>query len=62
MSESKILEKPEKALADEWRVGPGAWLSLIIVLLVFSGFFLKSTVWRGWGRLTSLRLAVHSAP
>ncbi|MGQ8707710.1 nucleoside recognition domain-containing protein [Serratia sp. TSA_198.1] len=56
MSESKILEKPEKALADEWRVGPGAWLSLIIVLLVFSGFFFKvdGMAWLGAFDFTTL--------
>jgi len=56
MSESKILEKPEKELVDEWRVGPGAWLSLIIVLLVFSGFFFKveGMTWLGAFDFTTL--------
>ncbi|MBL3525423.1 hypothetical protein IM876_22380 [Serratia plymuthica] len=56
MSESKILEKPEKELVDEWRVGPGAWLSLIIVLLVFSGFFFKveGMAWLGAFDFTTL--------
>ncbi|AGO53286.1 YjiH [Serratia plymuthica 4Rx13] len=52
----KILEKPEKELVDEWRVGPGAWLSLIIVLLVFSGFFFKveGMAWLGAFDFTTL--------
>ncbi|PYD36348.1 hypothetical protein CT690_25085 [Serratia plymuthica] len=56
MSELKILEKPEKELVDEWRVGPGAWLSLIIVLLVFSGFFFKveGMAWLGAFDFTTL--------
>ncbi|MNG57211.1 hypothetical protein D3C79_153130 [compost metagenome] len=56
MSESKILEKPEKEPADEWKVGPGAWLSLVIVLLVFSGFFFKveGMAWLGAFDFTTL--------
>ncbi|KEA54267.1 MULTISPECIES: nucleoside recognition domain-containing protein [Mangrovibacter] len=41
MSENKTLENPSGEAHSEWKVGPGAWLSLIIVLLVFSGFFYK---------------------
>ncbi|CAI2151462.1 Uncharacterized protein conserved in bacteria [Serratia ficaria] len=56
MSESKILAKPEKEPADEWKVGPGAWLSLVIVLLVFSGFFFKveGMAWLGAFDFTTL--------
>ncbi|CAI1965665.1 Uncharacterized protein conserved in bacteria [Serratia ficaria] len=56
MSESKILEKLEKEPADEWKVGPGAWLSLVIVLLVFSGFFFKveGMAWLGAFDFTTL--------
>ena len=37
MSENKTLECSSDETANEWKVGPGAWISLIIVLLVFSG-------------------------
>ncbi|AMO50698.1 Nucleoside recognition [Kosakonia oryzendophytica] len=56
MSESKTLEQPAKAHADEWKVGPGAWISLVIVLLVFSGFFFKveGMAWLGAFDFTTL--------
>lgn len=56
MSESKSLDQPAKEEANEWRVGPGAWLSLIIVLLVFSGFFFKvdGMAWLGAFDFTTL--------
>jgi len=63
MSESKTLKQPEKEAAEEWKVGPGAWISLVIVLLVFSGFFFKvdGMAWPGWARSISPRLAARSA-
>ncbi|MGG7446218.1 nucleoside recognition domain-containing protein [Kosakonia oryzendophytica] len=56
MSESKTLEQPAKEHADEWKVGPGAWISLVIVLLVFSGFFFKvdGMAWLGAFDFTTL--------
>lgn len=56
MSESKMLEQPAKEEANEWKVGPGAWISLIIVLLVFSGFFFKvdGMAWLGAFDFTTL--------
>ncbi|MCZ3384546.1 nucleoside recognition domain-containing protein [Kosakonia sp. SOY2] len=56
MSESKTLEQPAKEHAEEWKVGPGAWISLVIVLLVFSGFFFKveGMAWLGAFDFTTL--------
>ena len=56
MSESKTLERPAEEEANEWRVGPGAWIALIIVLLVFSGFFFKveGMAWLGAFDFTTL--------
>ena len=56
MSESKTLKQPEKEAAEEWKVGPGAWISLVIVLLVFSGFFFKvdGMAWLGAFDFTTL--------
>lgn len=56
MSELKTLEETAKEHADEWRVGPGAWISLVIVLLVFSGFFFKveGMAWLGAFDFTTL--------
>jgi len=56
MSESKMLEQPAKDAVEEWKVGPGAWISLIIVLLVFSGFFFKveGMAWLGAFDFTTL--------
>lgn len=64
MSEPKTLNEPEKEATEAWNVGPGAWISLVIVLLVFSGFFFKvdGMAWHGWARLISPRLAARSAP
>ncbi|MGY5958592.1 Nucleoside transporter/FeoB GTPase Gate domain-containing protein [Kosakonia sp. BK9b] len=56
MSESKTLDQPAKEHAEEWKVGPGAWISLVIVLLVFSGFFFKvdGMAWLGAFDFTTL--------
>ena len=56
MSESKTLEQPAKEHVEEWKVGPGAWISLVIVLLVFSGFFFKveGMAWLGAFDFTTL--------
>ncbi|WP_342322334.1 nucleoside recognition domain-containing protein [Kosakonia sp. BYX6] len=56
MSESKTLEQPANETAEEWKVGPGAWISLVIVLLVFSGFFFKvdGMAWLGAFDFTTL--------
>lgn len=56
MSESKTLEQPAKEHAEEWKIGPGAWISLVIVLLVFSGFFFKveGMAWLGAFDFTTL--------
>ncbi|WP_437891797.1 nucleoside recognition domain-containing protein [Phytobacter sp. V91] len=41
---------------DEWHVGPGAWIALIVVLLVFSGIFFKieGMAWLGAFDFTTL--------
>ena len=41
MSENKTLECSSDETTNEWKVGPGAWISLIVVLLVFSGLLFK---------------------
>ncbi|HBQ6649929.1 TPA: hypothetical protein L8N85_005194, partial [Klebsiella variicola subsp. variicola] len=41
MSENKTLERSSDDATNEWRVGPGAWISLVVVLLVFSGLLFK---------------------
>ena len=33
MSENKTLECSSDETTNEWKVGPGAWISLVIVLL-----------------------------
>lgn len=56
MSEPKTLNEPEKEATEAWNVGPGAWISLVIVLLVFSGFFFKvdGMAWLGAFDFTTL--------
>lgn len=41
MSENKTLECSSDETTNEWKVGPGARISLIVVLLVFSGLLFK---------------------
>lgn len=64
MSENKTLECSSDETTNEWKVGPGAWISLVIVLLVFSGLLFKVEWrgWPGWGHLTLPLSAVRSAP
>ena len=56
MSEYKMLESSSSKANDEWKVGTGAWISLGIVLLVFSGFFFKvdGMAWLGAFDFTTL--------
>lgn len=56
MSENKTLECSSDETANEWKVGPGAWISLIIVLLVFSGLLFKveGMAWLGAFDFTTL--------
>lgn len=62
MSENKTLECSSDETTNEWKVGPGAWISLIVVLLVFSGLLFKVESMAWWGRLTLPPLAARSAP
>ena len=56
MSENKTLECSSDETKNEWKVGPGAWISLIIVLLVFSGLLFKveGMAWLGAFDFTTL--------
>lgn len=53
MSENKTLERSSDDATNEWRVGPGAWISLVVVLLVFSGLLFKveGMAWLGLSTL-----------
>ncbi|HBQ2314749.1 TPA: hypothetical protein L7O79_005432, partial [Klebsiella variicola] len=56
MSENKTLERSSDDATNEWRVGPGAWISLVVVLLVFSGLLFKveGMAWLGAFDFTTL--------
>ena len=56
MSENKTLECSSDETTNEWKVGPGAWISLIVVLLVFSGLLFKveGMAWLGAFDFTTL--------
>lgn len=56
MSENKTLERSSNDATTEWRVGPGAWISLVVVLLVFSGLLFKveGMAWLGAFDFTTL--------
>lgn len=56
MSENKTLECSSDETTNEWKVGPGAWISLVIVLLVFSGLLFKveGMAWLGAFDFTTL--------
>lgn len=62
MSENKTLECSSDETTNEWKVGPGAWISLVIVLLVFSGLLFKVEGMAWLGHLTLPLSAVRSAP
>lgn len=56
MSENKTLERSSNDATNEWRVGAGAWVSLVVVLLVFSGLLFKveGMAWLGAFDFTTL--------
>ncbi|MGJ3289558.1 nucleoside recognition domain-containing protein [Klebsiella michiganensis] len=56
MSENKTLECSSDETTNEWKVGSGAWISLIVVLLVFSGLLFKveGMAWLGAFDFTTL--------
>lgn len=62
MSDNNISNQSQDKDENALKVTPGAWIALIAVLLVFSGLFLKSKTWPGWGPLTLLRSAEPSGP
>lgn len=41
MTDTRLTEEKPAEQADEWKVGKGAYIALIAVLLMFSGAFLK---------------------
>lgn len=61
MSENKTLERSSNDATTEWRVGPGAWISLVVVLLVFSGLLFKveGMAWLGAFDFTTLGRVWH---
>lgn len=56
MSDARISEGASANETEEWRVGKGAYLSLIVVMLLFSGIFLKvdGMAWLGAFDFTTL--------
>ncbi|MGV0082383.1 nucleoside recognition domain-containing protein [Rahnella aceris] len=56
MSDTRISEQRATPEVDEWKVGKGAYVSLIVVILLFSGAFLKvdGMAWLGAFDFTTL--------
>lgn len=56
MSDTRISEETPAADTDQWKVGKGAYVSLVAVILLFSGAFLKvdGMAWLGAFDFTTL--------